>query len=99
MRAPINLEGIFAILVVLGACVVGARVESRRETGGETDSRHWWWLFLLIPAAMLWSVTFPMVSDDFAHVWYALHFAPHKILELFTVPAGDHFFRPLGYIS
>ena len=95
MRAAINLEAVFAVLVVLGSCARGFCSAPCEEAG----SRRNWLLLLLIPAALLWTLTIPLVSDDFVHIGFALHFTPGKIIELFTIPAGDHFFRPLGYIS
>ena len=92
MRAAINLEAVFALLVMLGAMVrVGIGPPS------EADSRRSWLLLLVIPAVLLWTLSIPLVSDDFVHIGYALHFTSDKIAGLFTIPAGDHFFRPLGY--
>jgi hypothetical protein len=94
MRAAINLEAVFALLVLVGACARAGAVPAL-----ESKRRSWWLLLLIVPAAMLWTVTIPLVSDDYVHIGFALHFTPEKIVELFTVPAGDHFFRPLGYMS
>ena len=95
MRAAINLEAAFALLVL---CVTGLSLSSA-ERSEASDRPKWLLLLLIIPAALLWTVTIPLVSDDFVHIGFALHFTPDKIVELFTIPAGDHFFRPLGYIS
>jgi len=93
MRGAINIEAGFALAIVILSCVfTGAAAR-------QPDRRRWWWLLLIVPAALLWTVTIPLVSDDFVHIGFALHFTPDKIIELFTVPAGDHFFRPLGYMS
>src|SRR5580704_1178984 len=94
MRTAINLEAVFAVLVLLGAC----RASISRPTGAH-DSKRWRLLLLVVPAALLWTLSIPLVSDDFVHIGYALHFTPDKIAGLFTIPAGDHFFRPLGYLS
>ncbi len=98
MRTAINLEAIFAALVILGACArrAGPPPAPQDEV---VHRRYWPLLLLLIPAALLWTLTLPLVSDDFVHIGYALHFTPDKIVGLFTIPAGDHFFRPLGYLS
>src|ERR1017187_4567784 len=95
MRAAINLEAAFALLVL---CVTGLSLSSA-ERSEASDRPKWLLLLLIIPAALLWTVTIPLVSDDFVHIGFALHFTPDNIVELFTIPAGDHFFRPLGYIS
>ena len=95
MRGTINLEAAFALAVIFfsisrpGAKSFSASQQSKKNV----------LLLLIIPAALLWTVTIPLVSDDFVHIGYALHFTPDKIKGLFTVPAGDFFFRPLGYIS
>ncbi len=95
MRAAINLEAAFALLVI---CAAGFMPSVTRRCE-RIERKPWLLLLLAIPAALLWTLTFPLVSDDFVHIGYALHFTPDKIVGLFTIPAGDHFFRPLGYIS
>jgi hypothetical protein len=94
MRAAINLEAVFALLVLAAA---SRRVDHRLSWSAQLRSGLL--LLLIIPAALLWTLTIPLVSDDFVHIGFALHFTPDKIVELFTLPAGDHFFRPLGYMS
>ncbi len=94
MRTAINLEAIFALLVLCGAGAGRPDV-----TRGETNHRGTSLLLLVIPAALLWTLSIPLVSDDFVHIGYALHFTANQIAGLFTIPAGDHFFRPLGYLS
>ncbi len=95
MRGVINLEAAFALLVI---CAIGIRLaKSKPSEAGER--KIWLLLLLVIPAALLWTLSIPLVSDDFVHIGYALHFTPDKIIGLFTIPAGDHFFRPLGYLS
>jgi hypothetical protein len=95
MRGIINLEAAFALLVVGG---IAFRVASAQRDERANDGK-WLFLLVIIPAALLWTVTIPLVSDDFVHIGYALRFTPDKIKGLFTIPAGDHFFRPLGYLS
>jgi hypothetical protein len=95
MRGPINLEAAYALLVICGIIL---RVASPQRSDRAND-RKWLLLPLIVPAALLWTVTIPLVSDDFVHIGYALHFTPDKIKGLFTIPAGDYFFRPLGYLS
>ena len=95
MRAAINLEAIFALAVL---CSTGFCL-SNAQPSEQADRKSWLWLLAIVPAAMLWTLRIPLVSDDFVHIGYALHFTPDKIAGLFTIPAGDHFFRPLGYIS
>jgi hypothetical protein len=96
MRAAINLEAIFALLSLAGIVL---RPSASTRAAGSSPSRWPLLLLLAVPAAFLWTLAFPLVSDDFVHIGFALHFTASKIPELFTVPAGDHFFRPLGYIA
>jgi hypothetical protein len=94
MRAAINIEAVFAVLVVLACCKAGIS-----RPGAGKYSRSWMLLLLVLPAAYLWTLTIPLLSDDFSHIGNALSFTVGRIPSLFTVPAGDLFFRPLGYIS
>jgi hypothetical protein len=95
MRTAINLEAVFAVLVVLAASLRRAGPSSP----GQPDSRRYLLLLLIIPIAFLWTLNIPFVSDDYSHIGYALRFTPERIREIFTLPAGDRFFRPLGYLS
>jgi hypothetical protein len=94
MRAAINVEAIFALLVLLGCFL-----KRSAAPGSPENNRRYLLLLLILPAAFYWTLYFPLLSDDFAHIGNALHFTFSKIPSLFTVPAGDLFFRPLGYIS
>ena len=94
MRLAINVEAVFALLVLAGCCA-----GISRSAPAQDNSRRYWLLFAILPAAFLWTLTFPLLSDDFGHIGNALHFKAENIVKLFTVPAGDHFFRPLGYLS
>lgn len=95
-RALINLEAVFALLVI------GAVLLSRRAAPEPANSPRRWallLLLLLLPAAYLWTLTFPLISDDFFHLNLALHFDRQRFIQIFTVAEPDRFFRPLGYLS
>lgn len=97
MRLAINIEAVFAVLVIIASSCRTAFPPSAEPR--DANNRRYLLVLLVLPAAFLWTLPFPFVSDDFAHIIAALHFNFGNILKLFTVPAGDLFFRPLGYIS
>jgi hypothetical protein len=100
-RARLNLEGSFALLVLLGS-VIACVFRRRNETpphDGTTPRREWLLLLLVIPAAFCWTPAIPLISDDYVHIAAGLHFKFDQIADLFTVPESNLFFRPLGYIS
>src|SRR5258708_28142712 len=105
MRAVINLETAFALLMLL--YVISRFIANPishdslpdNENAGNAQRRSWLLLLLVIPAAFLWTFTIPLVSDDFVSIAAALRFTPDKIAGLFTIPESNHFFRPLGYLS
>jgi hypothetical protein len=103
MRAVINLEGAFALVVLLSTIGRYATGRTASNNGlpldGNAQRKEWLLLLLVLPAALLWTLTIPLVSDDFVRIAAALRFAPDKITAVFVVPENDHFFRPLGYIS
>jgi len=99
MRAVINVEGALALLMLL--CSIGRFAAKRTGLSYDENSqrREWLLLLLVIPAALFWTLSIPLVSDDFVSISAALRFTPAKIAGLFTIPESNHFFRPLGYIS
>ncbi len=50
-------------------------------------------------AAWWWTLRFPFVAEDFAHIAHGIQATPGYLKSLFTVPAIDRFFRPFGYIA
>ena len=94
MRGVLNAEGYFALAWLL---MVFAR---SRE--GEPCEMGWsgpWWMLFVSPLAFLAFLSFPFLADDYPHILHARALAWRGIPALFTVPAADHFFRPLGYLS
>ena len=74
-----------------------------RSRGGEPARLPfltWWrWGLLLTAVLFLPYLSFPFLADDYPHILHAHALAWSGIPALFTVPAPDRFFRPLGYIS
>ena len=99
MRGVINLEGAVALLLLLGI-LRRHLLSDAGPTFEEMAGRGKWLLcLLLIPAALLWTVSIPLVSDDFVHINAALHFVPNELGQKFIIQETNHFFRPLGYFS
>ncbi len=55
MRTAINLEAVFAILVLCGLTLRRA-AQSRSEAA---NRKQWLLLLLVVPAALLWTMTHP----------------------------------------
>src|SRR6478609_8607511 len=99
MRAAINVEAVCALLVLLFYVARQTTNNDRLLHASNPDRREWLLLLLVIPAAFLWTLSIPLLSDDFVGISEALRFTPDKIGGLFTIPASNRFFRPLGDIS
>jgi len=95
VRGVLNIEGVFALAWLALALF---RARSEVQVDAMNDAR-WRWCLLLAPLPFLPFLTFPFLADDYVHILYARAFTVGRISELFTVPAGDHFFRPVGYLS
>jgi hypothetical protein len=94
-----NVEGIFALIFLI---VLFSRATPWTVAGRVSDRQTW-----LVPGALAaltalaflpW-LSFPFLADDYVHITYARAFTAHAFVTHFTVPAGDRFFRPLGYFS
>lgn len=100
VRSPMNAESIFAAALVL------LFVFSPRSTDSPEPpvlSRFDWLSTAAICLGTLviyWPSLFvPFVADDYAHILNVSKADVSYVLGLFTVPASDRFFRPLGMIS
>ncbi len=90
-----NAEGIFALLFVALMLLRSGPVR-----GKEFRARWLVWVLAVVVVAAFWRfLAFPLLADDYSHIAHARAFVPHTFVTLFTVPAEDHFFRPLGYLS
>jgi hypothetical protein len=97
VNSPMNLEGVFA-LAFLGLL-------ASRDTREPVGSARRWEPFLapalaaIVIAAFVRDLDFPLLADDYIHIWNARHADWPTILAHFTVPETDHFFRPAVYCS
>jgi hypothetical protein len=83
--------------------------ETGHETGQETKTRGIGinlptgaWAALLgicIVAAFSRYLDFPLLADDYSHIWHARHADARALWAHFSVPEEDHFFRPAAYLS
>jgi hypothetical protein len=93
-----NPEGIFALLFLV---LLFRRANAAPPTAG-SQRRNFWFpaaLTAIVALGFCRYLAFPLLADDYVHIGYAHNFTWHAFTGLFTVPAGDHFFRPLGYLS
>ncbi len=91
-----NVEGIFALLFVALLLVNSrsARKPNRRAFAWAPVA-----LALIVALAFCRYLAFPFLADDYVHTANAHAFDWHAMVALFTVPASDRFFRPVGYLS
>jgi hypothetical protein len=100
VNSPMNLEGVFA-LAFLG--LLAAR--DAREAGAPGGSARKRDLYLaaalavIVIAAFVRDLDFPLLADDYIHIWNARHADWRAILAHVTAPETDHFFRPAVYWS
>jgi hypothetical protein len=101
VNSPMNAAAIFGLSATL--LLVFGRKRAQVTPPTKTDSRTHFLplaIALLITTACFWpSLSFPLVSDDYTHVQFANTPQPEFLKTQFFVPAGDRFFRPLGYID
>jgi hypothetical protein len=92
-----NAEGILALfflLLLLARANAVSRPEARWDRLQPIAP-----LVAIVALAFSRYLSFPLLADDYVHIGYARNFTWHAFTGLFTVPAGDRFFRPLGYMS
>lgn len=96
-----NLEGVFA-LAFLGLLLTR---DARRPIAGSVLSTAGWDPFLasalaaVVVGAFLGALDFPLLADDYIHIWNAREAGWRTLLAHFTVPESDGFFRPAVYCS
>lgn len=103
VHAPMNAESIFA-----AAAMVLVVVQWGRSPGLEAAPRSpssitrrllpAVGIIAIVTAAFWRALFFPLIYDDYAHISNIVHAPPDFLRNIFTVPAGDQFFRPLGLI-
>ena len=100
ITSPMNAEGIFALSGIgLLACPVR---KARQETLTSKVVPMALVAFTLAEigfVAYAWSLPFPFLADDYDHIPHAINATPAYLGALFTQPAADRFFRPMGFIA
>jgi hypothetical protein len=101
VNSPMNLEGVFALTFLALALTA-----DRRKNSGASDMASGWpdllyagALVAIVIAAFSGSLKFPLLADDYAHIWNARNADAQALLAHFTVPETDLFFRPVVYCS
>lgn len=91
-----NLEGVFALSLLLVAALRSHRTA--------IELRGYWpgWVSLAIIALLILltfgrNLNFPLLADDYQHIWNARHMTWDAAMAHFTQPEPDRFFRPLVY--
>ncbi len=98
VNSPMNLEGIFA-LAFLVLLVSLDRLPLRPAVSSGSDVILIAALGTIVVAAFVAWLSFPLLADDYSHIWNGRHADAAAIWAHFTVPETDHFFRPLVYCS
>lgn len=95
-----NSESIFAVALILAVCLAPTRkVTADTVPFGRPD-----WLSLagvcFFVAVAAWpTLWIGFVADDYSHILTVSKANASFLWDLFTIPAADRFFRPLGMIS
>jgi hypothetical protein len=98
MRGLMNIEGIFA-LALLALLLVRSQREPVRPL---VDAPHWpalLTLLILVAFGFVRYLAFPLLADDYSHIWNGHAADAGTLARHFTVAEADRFFRPLGYLS
>ncbi len=100
ITSPMNAEGIFA-LSGIGLLACPARKARQSALTSRTFPITLVAVTLTIAAALAYARTlnFPFLADDYDHIPHAIHATPTYLAALFTQPATDRFFRPMGFIA
>jgi hypothetical protein len=104
VRSPMNAESILAAALVLLLVFAKPLRDPGTELADALPFRRREWLAIagLYAATLLayWpSLSVGFVADDYAHILTVSKADASFVWSLFTVPAADRFFRPLGMIS
>lgn len=97
-HSPMNALGIFALaLLLLLACRANQPAQPAPVVAARTP---WPWLLPVVVALpFLAFLDFPLLADDYLHIWQAHHATGHSVLAQFTTAPPDRFFRPLTYVN
>jgi hypothetical protein len=98
VHSPMNLEGVFAL-----SCVLLLALSSRTNQSEARITIPERYLLPLLAvfvlAAFAGALKFPLLADDYSHIWNARHADWQALWAHFTVPEPDRFFRPAVYWS
>ncbi|MEP7353716.1 MAG: hypothetical protein ABI824_10835 [Acidobacteriota bacterium] len=99
VRSPLNVEAIAAVSAML--LWASSRTQASTDQGQSpqpTLPTAWCiaTLIVLVAAAFWHSLSFPLIFDDYVHLPAVLHAPSSFWVDQWTIPAVDHFFRPLG---
>jgi hypothetical protein len=102
VSSPMNAETFFAMAAVL---LLLLRAQTSNVSKTVQNPRHlgaWGALLILLAggiAAWAWTLRFPFIADDYAHITHGLRATPSYLWGVFTIPAADRFFRPFGLLA
>ncbi len=104
VNSPINAETIFAasfLQLILSSSQNGISATHSQKLNLPGIRNSWLIAFLCIGtlAAYIPSLQVEFLADDYAHLLAVSKADAHYAWNLFTVPAADHFFRPVGMLS
>jgi hypothetical protein len=97
IHTPMNLESVCADALLLLIIF-----RSRKNATTPAASNPCWPLVAIAAltiAAFAPFLNFPLLADDYTHIWNARHFTLSAGLAHFTQADPDHFFRPLVYLA
>jgi hypothetical protein len=97
VHSPMNAEGILA-LALIALLLLRDRASKRQSLTG-SRARLAVVLSLVVFCGFAVFLNFPLLADDYSHIWNAHHADGRALLAHFTVPEADHFFRPALYLS
>jgi hypothetical protein len=103
--SPIHAEGWLALAVTLSLIFNSLTTKSEPSVVGK-DIHSWWksvWPIALVAALtfmVYWrALHYPLLSDDYLIVTYRQKWSWTRIIQTFTAPGGDGFFRPITNLS
>jgi hypothetical protein len=97
VHSPMNVEGILALALI--ALLLLRDVPGRPQVPAGSVPPFAGILSVVVFFAFALFLTFPLLADDYSHIWNAHHADGSALLAHFTVPETDHFFRPAVYLS
>jgi hypothetical protein len=97
VHSPMNVEGVLALAFI--ALLLLRDVPNNRQTPAGWRPRFAAILSVIVFFAFALFLSFPLLADDYSHIWNAHHADGSALLAHFIVPEADHFFRPAVYLA